>query len=71
MCVSVCVCVSVTTLAGERTNSLDFWHGGQVEGYLGQVVGQGHRSKVKVMRPKKHFNGLFNSMALGVHRCLH
>ncbi len=29
-----------------RAHGLEFWHGGQVEGY----VGQGHRSKVKVKR---------------------
>ena len=28
------------------TDRLEFWHGGQVEGYLGQ----GHGSKVKVTR---------------------
>ena len=39
--VCVCVCVSVTTLTAEQTDVRnEFWHGGQVEGYLGQV----HRS---------------------------
>ncbi len=40
---SVCVCLSVTTLAGERKEN-----GGKVEGYPDQVLrSQGHRSKVK------------------------
>ncbi len=31
----VTICLSVTTLMAQRTDV--FWHGGQVEGYLGQV----------------------------------
>ncbi len=42
VCVCVCVCVSVSlSRKNEGTYRLEFWHGGQVEGYLGQV----HRSR--------------------------
>ncbi len=43
VCVSVCLSVSLSRPNG-RTYRLEFQHGGQVEGYLGQV----NRSKVKV-----------------------
>ena len=46
-CVCVCVCASVSlSWVDGQTYGLEFWHGGQVEGYLGQV----RRSKVKVTR---------------------
>ncbi len=43
VCVSVCPCVRVLPLSqpNGQTYRLEFWHGGQVEGYLGQV----HRSR--------------------------
>ncbi len=47
VCVSVCPSVSLSRLNGQ-TYKLEFWHGHQVEEYLGQ----GHRSKVKVTRSK-------------------
>ena len=49
VCVSVCPSVhpSVSLFQlNAQTYGLEFWHGGQVEGYLGQ----GHRSKVNVTR---------------------
>ncbi len=46
---SVCLSVSLFQPNGQ-TYRLEFWHGGQVEGYLGQ--GKGHRSNVKVTRSK-------------------
>ena len=49
----VCVCVSVRLSSSPyrpngQTYRIESLHGGQVEGYLGQ----GYRSKVKVMRSK-------------------
>ncbi len=35
--VSVSVCVLPLSRPNRQTYRLDFWHGGQVEGYLGQV----------------------------------
>ncbi len=38
---TLCVCVSVCPLPPSQTNvpmyGLEFWHGGQLDGYLGQV----------------------------------
>ena len=48
ICDIVCVSVSVCLSPLARPNRLEFWHEGQVEGYLGQ----GHRSKVKITRSK-------------------
>ena len=53
VCLSVCLCLSVhLTFSAGRAHSLEFWHGGQVEGYLGRVSrsrswvkGQGHEVK--------------------------
>ncbi len=36
VCVSVCVCVSLSWVNGQTYGS-EFWYQGQVEGYLGQV----------------------------------
>ncbi len=47
VCVSVCPSVSLSRLNGQ-TYELEYWHGGQVEGYLGQI----RKSEVKVTRSK-------------------
>ncbi len=52
LCVSVCASVSLSWANGQ-TYGLEFWHGGQVEGYLGQ--GQRSRSW-----SQKMFNGAFH-----------
>ena len=49
---TLCVCVRLSVSLSQpngQTNGLEFWHGGQVKGYLGQVIrsrsqvkGQGH-----------------------------
>ena len=49
-----CVCLSVSlSQPNRRTYRLEFWHGGQVEGYLGQ----GHRSR---SQGQKMFIGMFH-----------
>ncbi len=56
VCLSVCLSVSLSQPNGQ-TYKLEFWHGGLVEGYLGQLCGS--RSKVKVTRSNNVFNGYF------------
>ncbi len=38
-CMLMCLCVCLLPLSwpNGQTDVLEFWHGGQVEGYLGQV----------------------------------
>ena len=51
VCPSVGLCPSVSLSRPNRqAHRLEFWHGGQVEGYLGQV--NRSRSRVKVTRSK-------------------
>ena len=49
VCVSVCPSISLCRLNGQ-TYRLEFWHGGQMGGYVGQ--GLRSRSKIKVTRSK-------------------
>ncbi len=50
--VILCVCLSVSlSQPNGQTYRLEFWHVGQIGGYLGQV----RRSKVKVTRSKTFF----------------
>ncbi len=58
MCVCVCPSVSLSGPNGRTNNRLDFWHGGQVDEYLGQVLRS--RSMVKVTRSKKMFSMTFH-----------
>ncbi len=50
VCLSVCLSVCYHTHG--QTFGLEFWHGGQVEGNLGQVCRSNHMSEVKVTRSK-------------------
>ena len=68
LCVCVCVCLLPLQRANRQTDSLDFWHGGQVEEYLGQVCrsrsqvkGQGHEVK-KTFQWDFQKNGSWSSL---------